>query len=680
MSIIPARLFPFSSRVVFFVGLFLAANTSALAAEKGFPDLTRAMLESPRYLETLRIEVRERMRVLHADLAETDDDDDRDDIDDVIEILGYLERKLEAAARRSTDTSVLLRANTDARRVLDSLVDRESLEDNGLPPWNELFRHTVLGTLFGHGIPLVPERLRDEPLGVEKAALESWYLFDPARGEFLSVDELSRLTPRQVAHLDIDPEHPAWLTHAALESSRDTRGRTFERDIARGVTRHLRTDGDIEPENAYDLHSARKVLILDEVYLSGTSPKAETEDAHGLEWKVKWGDEVAVEPVVSRLYLLAGGRFTDLTYANPPGRDGLVLVLNEKGAVETDEEDGDERHAETVEQLAAALEDFYGFDLRPYILAHGTITPRNRDDILRHLPRDAEAEYDPSDLVGRQWVTFRETGVELRPQGYVRRCDGAALHDDIARNDRAWRGSYLFDLWIANRDAKYDNQKMFFFRGGDGEGGEQVVDHAAGHHDLGLSLGGLLSAGRVNRFRDGERFTGRSFGKLRFKAPMIFKPEAWEAASWADGKWMARHIASIDEPRIREAIASSLWPEFVQEALVYRLVTRRNRIAEMFGEEDRLDGSEPDAPHLVVPLGTTAEIEAAEKRFGLVPGTLARELARRRTGRFYRETLLRNGTIASAERSSIVRLLVEQRYASGLARRYQRRSDSGPLE
>lgn len=649
---------------------------NSCATAQDLPTATLEQLRSEAYLESLLERIDSKIAPLEDELKHTSDDGDRDDLEDEIEICELAEENLKRAQKDGSNAAIT-RANSDAFRILNAL---EPIDEsvNELPPANKLFRNVVWGSLFGHGIPIVSPQAQQQPLGAEMATAESWYLYNEKNDSFFLPEELARFTPEQISQIDIDPDHPAWYRREIIDSARSNRIRGFQGEIAKGMTQNLHQKDDLEKKHSYDLYASRKVLILEEVYLSATSPKATTEDVHGVEWKLKWGDEVSVEPVASRLYLLAGAKMTDLTFANAPGKYGTTLVLNKEGASEKDEKDDDERHAETVEQLIAVLDEMYGFDVTPYILNYGTITKGNADDVLADLPKDDEAEYKKKDLIGRQWVTFRECGVELKPKGYIRRNDGAPLFDSVALHDRVGRGIYLFDLWIGNRDVKYDNRKMYFRKSYE-DGDWELADYFEGHHDLGLALGGFVTSGSVNKFSNGDKFAKKGNQKLRFRVPLLFKPDAWKSTTWSDAKWMARHIASITEPQIREAVSYSLWPDFVQETLTYRLLDRRNKMAELFGLTDLLDKTEVTAPSLTVPLRNAEEIAAAERHYGLPPGSLSEELKKRKIGSGYSENVLTDGTVATMEKSALVYALVKYRHPSGLNKRYKRSMDQNPI-
>ncbi|MEX2577788.1 MAG: hypothetical protein WD342_01920 [Verrucomicrobiales bacterium] len=658
--------------------VFVALQVGS-GAEREIGTYTVEELRSRETTAALYEETRKRIAGLEKDLAEAKtegDEDEQEDLEEELELLEFSGNWLRRALAPGAAEREIYDANAHVERFLHTL--EEGLGPSGLWSLPKLFRNVFLGGLVGQPAPNVPAARRDQPLGEARAEKEAVNLHASGRKAYFSVGELAAMTPEEVAALDVSPEHPVWYDRRTLAGMADP-VEHLESRLRRGMTAVLRKEGDLDAGADYPMHAARRVLFLEEIYLSGTSAKGTAEDAFGVEWKVKWGDEVAVEPVAGRLYLLAGGKATDFVYTSGHGPDDMVLVLMdpEEAEEERKDDDEDELYPVTVEELKSDLDEFYGFDVEPYIAARGVVTPSNVDSILRNHPGAGKSKYRKEKMIGRHWVAFRESSVEFKPQGYIERHDGSRMSDPAAIHDRAFRGMYLFDLWIANRDVKDDNNKAFFFRS-PGEGME-ISEYREGHHDIGHALGSVWSSGEVNKFRPGETFVRRGlFGNLRFPQATLFRPGAWEAATWADLKWMAGNIVRISDSEIEEAVSASGWPDFVRAAVIYKLVSRRDRIAELFGIDGGSDRASVAAPTMSLPLGTPEEIEAVERRYRLAPGSLARALGGRRTRPGYSETVLRDGKIADCRRSAVVRELVRQRYPSGLDTRYSRLTKTKP--
>ncbi|MDF1656267.1 MAG: hypothetical protein P1U58_01575, partial [Verrucomicrobiales bacterium] len=124
----------------------------------------------------------------------------------------------------------------------------------------------------------------------------------------------------------------------------------------------------------------------------------------------------------------------------------------------------------------------------------------------------------------------------------------------------------------------------------------------------------------------------------------------------------------------------SKWPDFMQEALVYRLLTRRNEIAKLYELGDLLDCREIAPPSFSIVLDNPRKVAELEKRYGLPAGALEHELGRDplQFGRVETETVVHHGVVVPSRRSALIRTLTKYRYPSGLTERYQRQSDRHP--
>ncbi len=662
-----------------FLAIFLLAATSgsSVGKEKEKSSVyTVEQLGSVETTQVLHARTADRIAGLKEELSDAEAEDDEDQVEDIellLEMLAFADRWLERALAPSASSREIYDANAYVDRILRTLEDEA--EDPGGPGLKRIMRN-VIGGYFGLPAPNVRDGKRDQAVGAEQASLEAVNLYAPGRSTYFSEIELAAMSHSQIAALDVSPEHPVWYSRSRFPGVANAFS-TFESELRRGITAVLHEKDDLARDRTYPMHSAARVLFLEEIYLSATSAKGTAEDAFGVEWKVKWGDEVAIEPIASQLYLMAGAKATDVTYSNGYGPSAMVLVLldPEDAEEEREKEKDDERFPTTVEELAADLDEFYGFDIAPYIHSHGTITERNVDSVLRNHPGGGEKKYRKEKMIGRRWVAFKESGIELKPQDFIERHGGSLMSDVVAVNDRAFRGMYLFDLWIANRDVKDDNNKSFFIRSTSGD--MPIREYREGHHDLGLSLGSLWSSGEVNVFKTGEAFAKRGpLGKLKFPQATLFRPAAWDAATWADLAWMAERIVAISDAEIRSAVATGGWPDFAQEALAFKLASRRDRIAELFGISQ--GGRPASPPSMTIPLGSPEEIAAAERRYGLFEGSLANELAIAGKGPRYREKVLIDGQITASRKSAVVRLLTIQRYPSGLATRYSRLVGKAP--
>ena len=662
------------------LSICLALSIAAAVEEESMP--TRSPTESIdelRSRETFDRQAAHTAKLIawhRAQIEKTEDDGDRDDLEDFLEVLEFAGRLQAGALANGLTEGETFEINTLVDRILD-LVENpiDSIE---VDPF-QMFRSVYLGPIFGHATPNLEPDERNQPIGIKQAEIESAYLFDPQRDRFYTPPDLAELTSEAIAALDVSPRHPGWLTRSEIEKHRGSRLTDFRTEHLRGIKAEAIRDGDLKPGQSYEFGASQRVLFLEEVYQNAASPKCRAEDAHGIEWKLKWADETQVEPVVGALYLLAGARQTDFSFVAGPGADELVLILNHPDPEKRKKDKDDERYPHSYETFNQAMIDFYGIDMGVFVLDRGVVTKENADQLLRHLPPGAIPEYRKEAAIGREWITFKQTLLELRPKGYIRRVDGARLSDLLAESDRAARGSFLFNLWVANRDAKDNNHKSYFTKEND-----EIVAYHEGHHDLGLSLGPLLRAGELSAVTTGTDFArkGALGRKWRFPIGLIFKPDAWHAATWSDMKWMADRIVAIRESEIRAAVAMSRWPDFNLEALTYKLRARQYRIAEMYGLTDAFDGAAPTPPTIAISLASENDIKNAENRYDLPAGSLREILIERGwvSGSEYRETLVSAGEVTRCRDSALIAALVKHRYPSGLAERYERGRKGTPPE
>lgn len=593
------------------------------------------------------------------------------------EILAYLD-KVSAHAGSAGESEEETRSVREQVGRMKSLLEDEDAGSSIRQKVPRALKGMVTTTIAGHSIPLHDEGSR-VPLGAS-SALESTSLYDEGKHGFFSRDRLAEMSPLEVSLLDVSPEHPAWYTRN--EQPEDPVGK-FRDTMVTGINNALREEGDLESDLKWDADSTRRVLFMEDVYKSGTSAKAEVEDVYGAEWKIKWGDEVQSEAISSRLYLMAGGRMTDLIIAGGGGPDEMVMILAKKGEYSSSGEDAsEEREPENFHQLAETLHDFYGFDIAPYIHSHGTIGEDDVDSLTHILPPGGKKKYSPSELLGRKWVSFREYSLELRPKGFIQTVGGSLLTDAGAKDDRAARGLYLFSLWLSARDSKSDNSKTYFMKSPVDLPGSrmEISGHAAGLHDLGVTLGMMGAAGMINEMTTGEDFLWTNpLGKsIRSRQAFVYMPEAYTSATWSDARWMAIRIAGISDKQLREAVSASKWPDFVQEAVFYKLAARRNRIAGIFGIPPDAGRGEALAPNFFVDLSTPEKVGDTERQYELEPGSLQDEVARRKATNLAHEVLVDSGQIAASDNSALITQLVIQRFPAGLSDRCRRTLNMNP--
>lgn len=534
-------------------------------------------------------------------------------------------------------------------------------------------------------IPYLTPETRTLPLDLERARMESANLQDPSTGQsYIHPADLAGLSSEQVSLLDVLPDNYLWYTEHELRKIKAQYKTAWNALEARMEERISAVLG-----HAYRMDQARRILLLDGILSTATSPKVATHDLYRQSWTLKWGEEVQTEALGNRLYAELGGKYADLAYANKGGLRDLVLVLDRD-----DPKDAGKPcdTIVTVDQLKTCLlASKYKFDVSLYIVGQGLIT----EDALRQEPF-ASAPDEKKALLGRWYVTFNESSVELFSGGNTfLRLGVGPMSLAGATSDRVKRGLAIFAYWIQNKDVKDENNKG-------------VIDRRTGAyveymHDLGASLGSLKIAGNPNRLKVGDAFVRRSHEKVTFTANMLYVPKAFDATTYADAVWMTRKIINLPPEVIVAAIAATRWPDFQQDVMASRLIARRNAIARVF------DVGAPIAFEVspaVVPLRTPADRLEAVRRFRLSIATQEDEgkaVALLESSMREAGIVLENGQsdyedsvslwmddskaksgdrvlqTTDCKRSVIVSLLERTMHPSGLSRRVQRRSDDKPL-
>jgi hypothetical protein len=499
-----------------------------------------------------------------------------------------------------------------------------------------------------------------------KHATESQGLVDE-QGHRLTLEQLEAKTVREIADLDVAADHPTWLQEAERRRTAETAWERMERRVEQLASQSRKHD--------YRLETARRVLFLERIKQTATAPKLDAEDLFGFGWKVKFGNQTQPEVITSRLFVLLGQKFVDLVYANPRGGMALVLLLPKV------EPDGEPCVApSSTERLTRCLRDgHYHFDLTPYVDKTGVIQEvrglqliGSAGDELASLPDGAEAR--AADLVGRTYVTFRESEVEFQGGGdVVHRVGPVAKNFAGANEDRGERAGLIANMWVNNFDAKDENSKAVVLAGATGS--PEILEI---YHDLGGTLGDQRGGyGRLNKLKSGEKFLHIGKRQVRFKQFMLYRPTAWKRMTAADGLWMARRVASITRAQIEGVVAPSHLPAFVQQVYVYKIMDRRDRIAEAYGL------TVPDravAPQVDLDL-SPAHRSAVAHELGLDPELLDQEIARAEQEGFKGtvDHVVVDGRISDCQDSIVLGLLESEVYPSGLTRRTKAFKDDHPL-
>lgn len=457
---------------------------------------------------------------------------------------------------------------------------------------------------------------------------EATNLVDPNCPErFMDPKQLAKLSHEEVSQLDVSPTNPMWHTHAYMECRPNTWGQIeswVENEVSKELLDKKKFEEDF-PDFHYNVHAARRVLFWDDIKSTATSPKIDTVDAFDQEWKLKWGEESVIEPVANRLRLLAGSRYSDLTYANVGGTSHLLILPSALQKSMNPDKLMPLTRAEFVREMKASR---YDFNVEPFILSSGLITEDNADAILAGLPEEALKPFRKKRLIGRVWIRFRESMVESKHD--VINSGGPITTDSaVAAQDRALRQAMIAAFWMADVDVKEDNHRAVWTKNFAGTGGDQYVEF---FHDPGSSLGGARRSGEINQLNydyatGGFLWLNPLSISLYSDSFQIYRPEAWSHTTFADQLSGVRHLARITKEEIRAAVRHSLTPDFYQESLAWRLMKRRDLIAKVYGVPLR-DGPAGDAPTIAVPLTTRADRAAAAAKYHIPLSEIEKDLVR----------------------------------------------------
>ena len=522
-------------------------------------------------------------------------------------------------------------------------------------------------------------------VGPWNAKKEATNLVDPhSPNRFLEPKELAKLSHEDVSALDISPTNPMWHTHAVMETRPDTWSEIecwVENEVSKELLDKKKFEEDF-PDFHYDLNAARRVLFWDDIKVTATSPKINTVDAFDQEWKLKWGEESVIEPVANRLRLLAGSRYSDLTYANVGGTSHLLILPSALQKSMNPDKAMPLTRAEFVREMKTSR---YDFNVEPFILSSGLITEDNAEAILAGLPEEALKPFRQKRLIGRVWIRFRESMVESKHD--VINSGGPITTDSaVAAQDRALRQSMIAAFWMADVDIKEDNHRAVWTKNFAGQSGDQYLEF---FHDPGSSLGGARRSGEINqlnyKYGTGDFLWLNPLSiSLYSDAFQIYRPEAWDHTTFADQLSGVRHLTRITKAEICGAVRHSLMPDFYQESLAWRLIKRRDLLAKTY-RVPLPDGPAGDAPTITVPLTTRADRAAAAAHYQIPLSEIEKDLVR--TGHLdpddcsgnttapFLDLLAEKATIKPYRETVLSGIIRDYRHPSGFIERMNRFND-----
>lgn len=429
----------------------------------------------------------------------------------------------------------------------------------------------MLKNIVGKSLVLNVPDVRDPqaPVGARAAELESARLFRPGESKPVSTVELSRMSAVEISRLQPAADHPAL--------SGKEPGNNYA-DFLDELTKLIKA---CDPKlSRFNFQYARRVVFYDELKEDATSPKIRVKDRFGINWGLKWGDEVHTDVAMTRLSMDLGASYADPKFYSGPGE--TILVLDPPGKSK-------EGTVSSFAQLATnLLNSKFAFHAERYLMPAKDLLKDANGQILGHgLVDEAMLERESIDkkYLGAPYVLFKECQLSFFNPA-VKRFGGAALSNVGAVQDRVTRSSIVFNALIKNKDMKDDNSRVaLLFNEKTGEF-DRTVEYQS---DLGCSLGHFKPSGEINSFE--SSFVKNLINGIGFSMKPLYVPESWKACSWSDARWMALRIGRLTRADFERCFADSGWPVFVQRIAVEKLISRRNELVVPFRLE--LDGIKP---------------------------------------------------------------------------------------
>ncbi len=430
----------------------------------------------------------------------------------------------------------------------------------------------MLKNIVGKSLVLNVPKMRDPetPIGERAAELESTRLFRPGEKTPVKAAELARMSALEISSLQPAADHPAL--------SGKEPGNHYA-DFLAELTRLIKA---CEPKKlaSFNFDYARRVVFYDELKEDATSPKIRVKDRYGINWGLKWGDEVHTDVALTRLFIDLGGTYVDPKFYSGPGETILVLDSPKKSK---------EGAVTSFAQLATnLLNSKFEFHAERYLLPGRELVKDAGGQILGHgIVDEAMLERESIDkkYLGAPYVLFKECQLSFFNPA-VKRFGGIALSNVGAVEDRVARSSLVFNCWIKNKDMKDDNSRAaLLYNLKTGEFDRPVEFQS----DLGCTLGHMRPSGEINSFE--SSFVVNMINSIGFSMKPLYVPASWKACTWSDARWMALRIAKITRADLERCFADSGWPTFVQRLAIEKLISRRNELIEPFRLD--LDGVKP---------------------------------------------------------------------------------------
>ena len=666
---------------------------------------------NPKALIVLERLIENNLNKLEQILSKTEDKRLKKNLDEIIALQLMAQNSLNFAATvHSSDEEKVLAERVDAFYAALRLTENISVK---LKDDNKIFLNrnklqsffiilqklrgfvwNYAGQTFAQNLTCYSKELEQTKLSVFDVKKESLRLVDPNNPKhYINLKDLKGMTHDQVSRLDISDTHEAWYSQQKIKTMNDSWDQleNFKQDKIRDQIKF----------DHYNMHLARKVVFLDKVKDTATSPKVNGKDFYGVKWKVKWGDESQVEPINNRLYMAAGAKMTDLAYMNDVGFT-LILAKDTKKNNESLLDSGCAVKPVTLEAMDICLRKNYKFNISPYILEYAKLNLQVINEISQSMPQSKEMmkkirvlKKEVNQGKARNYVRFTESMIEYKAyddatdegETKITRFGPVALNSHGTNEDRVARSIFLFNAWIHNRDAKDDNSRAYVVQMDD-QGRAQYLE---GQHDMGAALGAMGTAGDINVLQVEKWFLRRNklSNSINYPVALLFKPKPWGLGTHADFKWMARNIARITNKQIKDILSYSHWPFFVQNLMTYKMSRRRDRIADLYhvnhliAKEDYKMKPQAVKFHLSTQqqrwsifqkLGFISPQGKLTTRldFRLFNQLIDQALQKNKLSFPYSEYVVQNGKIATCQKSIIIGILEHYKYPSGLSFRTHR--------
>jgi hypothetical protein len=411
----------------------------------------------------------------------------------------------------------------------------------------------LLGSLL-LGVPKVADL--NEPIGQKRAEAEAAKLFKRGSSKLVSRKELAEMSALEISRLEPSSRHSAICPHKP-----GNHYSTFVKRILSGVRKAK------SKYKKFNLPYARRVMVLDKIKTSATSPKIRCKDRYGIKWGLKWGEEVHADVIATRLYIDMGGRYSDLKFYSGPGE--TLVILPKKDDL-----------PQTYEEFEKAmLESQFKFHANRYLLP----SPQIKDNQGRILGSGQitksvleQNDLDPKYL-NCYYLLFKECQLVFN-NPCLKRLGGIALNKGGALSDRVARSTLIFNTWIGNPDFKEDNARGGLLYNPKTKQFDILVEYIS---DLGASFfGKKMTAGDFSTFS--PSFIRNGWKKTHLKLRTFYHPKAWDNCTYSDARWMAKRIAGLSRADYERVFAESGLPAFMQKLGIEKLISRRNELVKTF--------------------------------------------------------------------------------------------------